>query len=126
MAKKFDSGKPKMHLIRPEFTEGLAKALTYGAEKYSEYNYLEGGGLDYSRLYSSLLRHLNSFWRGIDIDEESGLLHLECAASNLMMLHTYFKLNIGKDDRKVVHEQKAQKDASKGKKRKGSNPRLKE
>ena len=49
---KFDQGKPRMDLVRPEFTLALGEALAYGAEKYSEEigttpNYLRGEGFNY-------------------------------------------------------------------------------
>lgn len=101
---KFDQGKPRLDLIRPEFTLGLGEALSYGATKYKEEvgktpNYLKGEGLNYSKIIGSLERHIALWKMGVDIDEESGLHHLQLAAANLMFLYTYEKSNIGIDDR---------------------------
>lgn len=101
---KFDQGKPRMDLIRPEFTLGLGEALAYGANKYKEEigktpNYLKGEGLNYSNIIGSLERHIAQWKMGVDIDEESGLHHLQLAAANLMFLYTYEKSDKGVDDR---------------------------
>ena len=101
---KFDQGKPRLDLIRPEFTLGLGEALAYGATKYSEEigkvpNYLNGDGLNYSKVLGSLERHIAQWKMGIDIDEESGLHHLKLAAANIMFLLTYESSNKGIDDR---------------------------
>lgn len=105
--KKFDDKKSRIDLVRPEFILAIGQALEYGATKYSEVrgqtpNYLSGGGMEYSKLYASAQRHLNAWHSGIDIDEESGLSHLQLAATNLMFLHTYSISNSGKDDRHIL------------------------
>mgnify|MGYP003640509256 CR=1 FL=1 len=108
---KYNSGKPLMNLVRPEFVKGVAEALTYGATKYDEKrgdtpNYLKGEGFHYTTLLDSLERHLNSFKSGVDIDEESGIHHLLLAATNIMFLHTYEVSDKGVDDREVLNEKK--------------------
>ncbi len=70
--KKFDEGKLRMDLIPPEAIKGLAKVLTYGADKYGEKNWLNG--LSYSRVYAAIQRHLWAFWEGEDNDDESGII----------------------------------------------------
>lgn len=102
--KKFDNGKPRMDLIRPEFTEAMGKALGFGADKYSEQrgeipNYLKGEGFHYSKIIASLERHFNSFKKGVDIDEESGIEHIVLVAVNAMFLHSYLNSTKGIDDR---------------------------
>lgn len=101
---KFDQGKSRLDLIRPEFTLGLGEALAYGANKYSEKagetpNYLCGEGLNYSKVLGSLERHIAQWKMGVDIDEESGLHHLKLAAANIMFLLTYESCDKGIDDR---------------------------
>jgi|11BtaG_2_1085332.scaffolds.fasta_scaffold00997_8 hypothetical protein len=101
---KFDQGKPRMDLIRPEFTLAIGEALAYGAEKYSEKqgempNYLKGNGFNYSKIVGSLERHLAQWKMGVDIDDESGLHHLQLAAANLHFLLTYELTDKGIDDR---------------------------
>lgn len=101
---KYDTGKSRTDLIRPEFILSLGEALSYGANKYDEKrgevpNYLKGKGFEYSKIYASAQRHLNEWYSGVDIDEESGLGHLQLAATNLMFLYTYTISNKGIDDR---------------------------
>lgn len=105
--KKYDSDKPRMDLIRPEFTLALGEALAYGAKKYEEPrgdipNYLKGDGFNYSTIIGSLERHIAAFKSGQDLDEESGLNHLAHAAINLMFLHTYTISDKGVDDRYIL------------------------
>jgi len=85
--KKFDSGKPMMSLVTPEFREGVAAVLTFGAQKYGAHNWRKG--TNYSRLLNSAHRHLAAFERGEDVDTESGLSHLLHAATNLMFLYSF-------------------------------------
>jgi len=106
---KFDNNKPRMDLIRPDVMLELGKALAYGAVKYGETvgespNYLKGDGFNYSRIYASLQRHLNLFYAGEDIDEESGLSHISLALANLHMLNTYYFTGLGIDDRINVNK----------------------
>ena len=113
--KKYDDNKPRVDLIIPEFTLAIGEALGYGANKYNETrgdtpNYLKGDGFEYSKIYASAQRHLNEWYSGVDIDEESGLNHLQLAATNLMFLYTYSISDKGIDDRiklnkKVNNEQ---------------------
>ena len=81
---KYDQGKPRMDLVRPEFVEGVASVLGFGAQKYAAWNWAEG--INYSRLIASAERHVNAFKRGENIDPESGLSHLYHASCCLMFL----------------------------------------
>ncbi len=98
---RYDAGKTDLSLVPPEVVFALGDVLTYGDRKYSK----EGGkrnwerGLDYSRVYASLQRHLQSFWQGEDTDAESGLPHIELALTNAAFLTTYQRRGTGKDDR---------------------------
>ena len=55
--RKFDSEKPKMHLLPPNATLEVAKVLTFGAQKYDEENWrkLENAQKRYT---SGALRHI--------------------------------------------------------------------
>ena len=95
---KYDTDKPPMSLIRPEFTEGIASVLAFGAEKYSPWNWAEG--IEYSRILSALERHMNAFKKGQDFDDETGLSHLYHAGCCLMFLSCYQEWNMDElDDR---------------------------
>ena len=89
-AAKADHGKLPMHLIPPEALTAMANRLRVGAEKYSERNWETG--LQYSRTYSALMRHLLAWWGGEDIDPDpaaQGSSHLEAVLTNAAFLVTY-------------------------------------
>lgn len=101
---KYDQGKPRIDLIRPEVLLGLGEALSYGASKYNEErgdtpNYLKSEGFHYSKIYASLQRHLLEWYSGTNIDKESGIHHLKLAMANIHFLLTYELNNVGIDDR---------------------------
>lgn len=81
---KYDSGKPKMHLLQ-DFGLALrevAKVATFGAEKYSEGNWLlvDEGVKRYS---SAQLRHYFSEKSEV-YDSETGFLHATHTAWNAL------------------------------------------
>jgi hypothetical protein len=86
---KYDGEKLRVDLVDPLFTEAVAKGLTYGAEKYGEHNWMEG--IQFSRVYGALLRHLMAWYKGEEMDEESGNHHFDHAGCMLMMLNRYTK-----------------------------------
>lgn len=81
---KHDSGKPKVELVDPDFIEGVASVLTFGAEKYAAHNWRNG--ISTSRLIGAAYRHLGAFNKGEDLDPESGLPHVYHAACCLQFL----------------------------------------
>ena len=85
-AVKHDKGKIRMELLPPYALEEIAKVFTHGAEKYEDFNYLKGNGLDLNRLYGACLRHLNSWKKGELNDKESNYSHISHAACCLMMI----------------------------------------
>ncbi len=94
---KDDADKPAMDLLHPVALVEIAKALGYGAKKYSRFNYLLG--MAWSRPYAAAQRHLNEWNNGVTFDKESGLRHLAHAAVSIMFLIVYEVLGIGTDDR---------------------------
>lgn len=86
---KYDGQKLRVDLIDPWALEAIAKGLTYGAEKYGENNWLEG--IQFSRVYGALLRHLIAWYLGEEMDEESGNHHFDHAGCMWMMLNRYAK-----------------------------------
>lgn len=96
-AKKYDNGKVRLDLLAPEFLEGTARVLAFGAEKYGERNWEKG--MKWGRPYAALGRHLWAWWRGEPFDDESGLPHLWHAACCLMFLIAYEQRKVGEDDR---------------------------
>lgn len=96
-ASKYDAGKPAYDLIAPEFLEGTAAVLSYGAAKYAARNWEKG--MSWGRCFAALMRHSWAWWRGEEHDPESGLHHLDHAACCLMFLRAYSARRIGTDDR---------------------------
>lgn len=94
---KYDNEKPRVDLLDPLALEGLAKVLTFGAKKYAEHNWR--GGLNYSRLVGAALRHIFAILRGEDIDEDSGLPHVDHLGCCWMFLSNFMKTRPDLDDR---------------------------
>lgn len=94
---RFNSGKLRMSLVPASYSQYAAKVLEYGAIKYSPNNWRRGG--NWTEIYESLQRHIDSFREGEDFDPESGLPHLSHAAFNLMVLIEFFDKGLGNDDR---------------------------
>lgn len=95
---KFDGEKTRMELLPPLAQEKIARVFTYGAKKYSSWNWSEG--MKWSRLFGALNRHINAWYRGEDTDfdpecqgcqsgdckNHSGEHHLAAAGCSIMML----------------------------------------
>lgn len=94
---KFDHGKTRYELIPPEGVAAVATILTGGAAKYGDRNWEQG--MDWSRPYGALMRHLHAWWSGEDRDRDTGHSHLWHAACNLFFLITYERRSVGQDDR---------------------------
>lgn len=94
---KYDADKPRMDLLPPEAMIGLAQVLSYGAAKYDEHNWRNG--MSYSRLMAALQRHYTAFAMGEDIDQESGLPHIDHMMCCAAFLSTFQKTGTGTDDR---------------------------
>ena len=95
--KKYDDGKVMYQLIPWYPLEEVAKVYTYGAHKYSEDNWR--GGMSWSRLFGAIMRHTWAWFRGEDVDRESGLLHLAHATFGLFSLMEYGRNRQEFDDR---------------------------
>ena len=89
MFKKFDGGKPMVSLVEPNYTLGVARVLTFGAEKYGKNNWKEATEEDIQRYKDALYRHWLAYLDGEEIDPESGLPHLDHIGCNTMFLR-YF------------------------------------
>ena len=86
---KYDGGKLRFDLVLPEFYEGIAKIMTFGASKYKP-NSWQGVEDGENRYYAALMRHIIAYRKGEEKDKETGESHLLHAACNLMFLD-YFK-----------------------------------
>jgi len=98
-AVKNDDNKTRMDLLPSKALDGIAKIFTFGAKKYNDYNYKNGEGLDWSRPYAALMRHMIAWNDGEDLDQESGKSHLYHAGCCIMMLIDLVDSNIGNDKR---------------------------
>jgi hypothetical protein len=82
--------KPERYdLIPVEALAVVARLYGKGAEKYAEHNWRKG--YEWSKSYAALNRHLNAFWGGEDIDEETGMPHLACVVFHALTLLTFME-----------------------------------
>lgn len=95
--RKDDGEKPRYDLIPPEFLDGTARVLTYGAVKYAPRNWELG--MSWGRVFAALMRHMWAWWGGQKTDAETGMPHLWHAACCLAFLVAYEQRKIGVDDR---------------------------
>ena len=94
---RYNEGKIRHDLLEPWAIDKLAEVFSFGAKKYQDHNWLKG--MKWSRITASLKRHLNAYEKGIDYDEETGLLHAAHVAWNSMALLSYYKYYSEGDDR---------------------------
>lgn len=85
VGKKEDMEKLRYDLVDADFEEQLAKAMTYGANKYASDNWKKVED-PVNRYYAALRRHLAAWRKGEKVDHESGLNHLAHVAANVMFL----------------------------------------
>ena len=108
-------GKLPLAEVHPQFLNSLARVSEVSKAKgYEELNWIKPDVKCYfvSYLCSAALRHINDFLNGkdhnIELDQNQkpidqfDVLHVECAAYNLLMIATLFRLNRADlDDRKI-------------------------
>lgn len=94
---KLDDGKIRMDLLPSAPLKDIAEVLTFGAKKYAAHNWRKG--INYSRVYGALQRHLSAWNEGEDTDPESGLNHLAHAGCCLLFLLEYTHSRTQYDDR---------------------------
>ena len=94
---KFDDDKVRMDLLCPIAMEELAKVLTFGAKKYSAWNWAKG--INTSRLIGAALRHIFAYAKGEDRDPETGLHHIAHAMCCCMFIIGMPHYISGQDDR---------------------------
>jgi len=95
--KKFDGGKNRLDLVPPEIVLAIGDILTFGAEKYGDRNWERG--MNWSRVYGAMMRHMMAWWSGESHDPETGKSHLWHASCCMAFLVTYEQREVGKDDR---------------------------
>lgn len=95
--RKDDGGKARYELLAPEFLDGTAQILTFGAAKYEDRNWEKG--MKWSRVFGAMMRHMWAWWAGQKLDSETGKSHLWHASCCLMFLVAYEARQTGEDDR---------------------------
>lgn len=95
--RKNDDGKARYELLAPEFLDGTAQILTFGAAKYEDRNWEKG--MKWSRVFGAMMRHMWAWWAGQKLDPETGKSHLWHASCCLMFLVAYEARQTGEDDR---------------------------
>lgn len=100
--RKDDQYKSRHDLLPPELSETVALVLAFGASKYGERNWEKG--MAWGRPFAALMRHMWAWWKGEDLDVETGYSHLWHAACCIAFLIAYEERGIGKDDRPKIEK----------------------
>ena len=96
-AVKYDEGKLRYDLVPTEALADIVGVFTYGAGKYGTRNWEQG--IEASRLYAAVHRHLAAYWSGENSHNESGLSHLAHAGCDILMLLQSSRIPTAVDDR---------------------------
>lgn len=94
---RHDQDKVRYDLISPIALHYLALVWTMGATKYADRNWEKG--LSFCSCFGCAMRHAWKWFRGQELDEESGLPHLAHAAWNLLVIMHLSFTKPGCDDR---------------------------
>lgn len=86
---KHDGDKIRTDLYPVASFLGTCRVLTHGAKKYAARNWEKG--IMFGRVYGALLRHVFAWWKGEDVDPESGEHHLDHAGCCIAFLQHYAK-----------------------------------
>lgn len=92
------ASKIPLHLVPPSAKHYLAMALADGGRKYGPYNWRDAA-ISISTYKAAMERHMDAFWDGEDIAEDSGVHHVAHAMACCALILD--ALSIGKlvDDR---------------------------
>lgn len=94
---RYNADKVQWGLLPMEALEGCIRVFEFGAKKYSIGNWEKG--MSWRAVYESLQRHLAAWQKGEELDDDSGLPHIDHAMCNLIMLTQYRKTYTEGDDR---------------------------
>lgn len=90
--------KPECFSLLPvEALEHVARHYGIGAAKYDRNQWRKG--YEWSKSYDAAMRHLTAFWRGEDIDAETGSRHLAAVAFHALTLLVFMDEQPDHDDR---------------------------
>ena len=82
---KHDAEKPRWELLPLAPIEEVVKVLTYGAQKYDDFNWARVENLT-DRYYAAAMRHIAAWRQGERNDPETGLHHLAHSMCCLIFL----------------------------------------
>ena len=99
IAEKKDKGKPRYDLIPGDALHEVVKVLSNGAEKYADRNWEIGQ--PWGKVFGAMMRHCWAWWRGEELDKESGLHHMAHAGVEALFLLAYALRKVGIDDRSL-------------------------
>lgn len=83
--RKHDSNKPRYSLLPSGTVNQVIQVLEYGAVKYEPENWQHVPSAR-TRYYDAAMRHIDDWWNGSEVDEESSLPHLAHAICCLLFL----------------------------------------
>ena len=85
VGKKNDQGKPRYSLIPEHSLAAIVGVLEHGAAKYGvgNWSYVDNAN---ERYYNAAMRHIQAWWEGEQLDQETNKPHLAHAACCLMFL----------------------------------------
>lgn len=92
-----NANKTRMDLVPVHLLGSCADVFEFGANKYAAWNWAKG--MKWSVPYACIMRHMAAWYRGEDIDPESGKPHLGHVMANLLMLEHYARAYKVGDDR---------------------------
>lgn len=81
---KFDGDKLRYDLVPPSAIEAMAAVLTFGARKYKPNNWKNCQ--EPERYLAAMMRHVEAFRKGEELDKDSGLPHLAHALTNIAFM----------------------------------------
>lgn len=92
-----NTGKLPMNLVPVSTNTSIAKVLDFGAKKYAVHNWRRS--MSWVSVIDCIERHLAKFKAGEDVDDESGLRHIEHILANVAFLNEFHFTAQNMDDR---------------------------
>ncbi|MEU4709473.1 dATP/dGTP diphosphohydrolase domain-containing protein [Nocardia salmonicida] len=92
----------RFDLVPADALYEVAELYGVGAEKYAERNW--EAGYDWSLSFAALMRHAWKFWRGEDIDPETGKHHMACVVFHAFALIVFGRTHPEYDNRPKAGE----------------------
>ena len=95
---RYNEGKAELsYILDADYAiEGACEVMSFGATKYDRNNWKKG--FPKEKLMDSLLRHAIKFQNGEELDEESGLPHVDHLLCNAIFLAYHFNGRKSEDE----------------------------